>query len=426
MPERWERELGKLSTLQVSPSTRARVAAGPHGEGMPPSPRRGQRVTAGVVAFAVFGAAAALALGIFGREASVPPVGSATPALGSVSIQLRGDDSGPSAELRYGDVVAQPQVGSYCWSAAAVQRCADTALTAFAAGAFVGIPMGAPIVLDVPASLTDVSTTMVSGDNPADRIRQTRLGSPASSIQGEPGRRYLVIVTANWPEGSVQFFFPVEVTGTAPSPAPASNVGTLIATLTAPADGSMPLLSLTYDDHTARFDAQDGRWPGMTLSPIRLQVFDPRVDPDAMIAIAGNAQSVEGTLWIADGDQNLTGQSIPIDLSAGSASLPDRPGFYRLTLAGSWPTGEAGFSVAITIGAPSTDSPPPPPIAVVPDVVGLDQHDAVARLTEAGFVSVAVMAPANGPAGVVVSSDPPAGTSTAVTTTIKLTMSPNL
>jgi hypothetical protein len=40
------------------------------------------------------------------------------------------------------------------------------------------------------------------------------------------------------------------------------------------------------------------------------------------------------------------------------------------------------------------------PIAVVPDVVGLDHHDAVARLTEAGFVSVAVMTPANGAAGV--------------------------
>jgi hypothetical protein len=264
---------------------------------------------------------------------------------------------------------------------------------------------------------------MAAGDNPADWIRQTRLGSPAGSIQGEPGRRYLVIVTANWPQGSVQFFFPVEVTGTTPSPAPASNAGTLIATLTAPADGSMPILSLTYDDHTASFDAQDGRWPGTTLSPMPLQVFDPRINPGAMIAIAGNTQSVEGTLWIADGDQNLTGQSIPLDLSAGSASLPDRPGFYRLTLAGSWPRGEAGFSVAITIGVPSTDVPPPPPIAVVPDVVGLDQHDAVARLTGAGFVSVAVMAPANGAAGVVVSSDPSAGTSTEVTTTIKLTVS---
>jgi hypothetical protein len=377
-----------------------------------------------LVAFAVFGGATALAIGAFGRQpAPAPaPLGSVIQASGSVTIELHGDEYGPSAELRYGDAVVQPQVGSYCWTAGGVGRCADTALTTFAADAFVDVPAGTPIVIDGPADLTDASTSIEYGDNPLGMIRRTALISPASSIQGESGRRFILIVTANWPQGSVQFFFPIAVASTS-SPLPAGNAGTVVATLDAPADGSMPALSLTYGDHTASFDAQDGRWPGVALSPIPLQVFDPRIEPGARIAVTGNAQSVEGTLWIADGDQNLTGQSIPLDLSAGSASLPDRPGFYRLTLAGSWPRGEAGFSVAITIGVPSTDAPPPPPIAVVPEVVGLDQHDAVARLTEAGFVSVAVMDPANGAVGVVVSSDPPAGTSTEVTTTIKLTVS---
>jgi hypothetical protein len=220
MPERWERELGKLSILAAPPSTQVRVAVGPHGEGMPASPRRGQRVAAGVVAFAVFGGATALALGAFGRQPSPAPVGSATPASGSVTIELRGDDSGPSAELRYGGVIAQPQIGSYCWAAGGVQRCVDTALTAFAAGDFVDIPSGAPILIDAPVGLTNATTTMGAGDNPDDWIRQTRLESPASSIQGEPGARYLVIVTANWPQGTVQFFFPVEVTDATPTPTP--------------------------------------------------------------------------------------------------------------------------------------------------------------------------------------------------------------
>jgi beta-lactam-binding protein with PASTA domain len=48
---------------------------------------------------------------------------------------------------------------------------------------------------------------------------------------------------------------------------------------------------------------------------------------------------------------------------------------------------------------------------VIPDVIGLEERDAIVALKEAGFVAVGVFAPANLPAGVVISSDPPAGAS---------------
>jgi hypothetical protein len=290
MPERWEREVGKLGMLTAPPSVPPRIGEGPHDDGMPPPPRRGQRIAAGIVAFAVFGGAAALAAGVFRSAAPVAPA------------------------------------------------------------------------------------------------------SPAPSSSSLP---------------------------------PPSNAANLIARLEAPADGSMPRLSLTYDDHTTRFDARDGRWPGVTLSPSPLREFDPPIDPGANLVVHGDTKTVEGTLWISDADQNLTGQSIPLDVSSGSATLPEEPGFYRLTLAGTWPQGEAGFSVGITIGTPPADWPPPPGTALVPDVIGLDKHEAVARLIDAGFEMASVANPAGEASGVVTSQDPPPGTRIDTTTVIRLTVSPS-
>jgi hypothetical protein len=71
MPERWERELGKLGTLTAPRSVSPRIGEGPHGNRMPQPPRRGQRIAAGIVACAVFGGAAALAAGVFRSAAPV-------------------------------------------------------------------------------------------------------------------------------------------------------------------------------------------------------------------------------------------------------------------------------------------------------------------------------------------------------------------
>jgi hypothetical protein len=288
MPERWEREIRKLGTLTAPRSVPQRIGEGPHRDGMPPPRRRGQRIVAGIVAFAVFGGAAALAAGVLRSAAPVAPA------------------------------------------------------------------------------------------------------SPAPSTSSLP---------------------------------PPSNAANLIARLEVPADGSMPRLSLTYDDHTTRFDARDGRWPGVTLSPSPLREFDPPIDPGANLVVHGDTKTVEGTLWISDADQNLTGQSIPLDVSSGSATLPEEPGFYRLTLAGTWPQGEAGFSVGIRVGTPPADWPPPPGTALVPDVIGLDKHEAVGRLIDAGFEMVSVTNPAGETTGAVTSQDPPPGTRTETTTIINLTVS---
>src|SRR5438093_3449651 len=126
MPERWERELDKLSSMDAPASTRVRVTAGPRGDGMPPA-RGGQRVAAGVVAFVVFGAAAALAAGMF-RSPGMTAAASPDPATSVVVHLISGD--GPNARLVFRGQTAEPQIGSYCWDG--TRHCTDSALTRFA------------------------------------------------------------------------------------------------------------------------------------------------------------------------------------------------------------------------------------------------------------------------------------------------------
>jgi hypothetical protein len=294
MPERWEREIERLGTLTAPRSTPARIAEGPHGDGMPPAPRRGQRLTAMAVAFAVFGAAAA-----------------------------------------------------------------------FAASAFRGATPS------TPAAAPDPSSTVSAAASPT----------------------------------------------------------SLDAALEAPPDGSVPSLALAFGSTSSTFAATDGAWAGATFSPSPPQTFDATIDPGAPLTLTTNASKVEASLWIADRDQIPTGVSIPLDLSSGSAILPDQPGLYQLTIAGGWiDEGKVGFGVGLTIGTPPSDWPPPVPTATVPDVVGLTTPQAMKVLMDADFTSTYVAAPAGATkteiaSGTVTAQDPAGGTETHVTTTIKLTIS---
>jgi len=416
MPERWEREIGRLGTLTAPLSTPGRIGEGPHGDGMPPPLRRGRRVAAVVVAFSVFGAAAVFVAGAF-REHEV-----ATPSAsddGALVVRLSSSDEGPSASLRYHDQTTEPQFGSYCWNG--TTKCVDTALMPFRAEDFVEVPTGTPIAVVHDGALDGSLVWTQRGGDPNDV--DLGLINAITTIEGPPGR-YVLAVSATWPLGQVQYYFPIDVVA-APSATASSSGPVVTATLEAPAEGSMPGLVIAYRGQTQRFVAHDGRWPGVDGFDLPLQLFDTSIDPGSAISITTDADRIEGTLFIADRDQRETGESIPLDLTSGSATLPESPGYFRLVLVGSWPEGEVGFNVGITIGTPTSDWPPASPTATVPDTVGLSQHDAVVLLKEAGFASVSVATPAGQVGGAVTSQDPQAGTVTERTTTIRLTVGAN-
>jgi hypothetical protein len=215
---------------------------------------------------------------------------------------------------------------------------------------------------------------------------------------------------------------------TSSSASVAASTTSLQASLEAPPDGSIPSLTLTYGSTSSTFAATDGAWPGTNLSPQPPQTFDATIDPGAPLTLTTNARKVEGSLLIADQEPRPTGQSVPLDLSSGSAVLPDQAGYYQLEIVGGWDNGKVGFGVRITIGTPPSDWPPPAPTATIPNVVGVKLQQAFKVLQDAGFASVSVVAPAGAPkteitSGVVTAQDPAAGTDAEVTTTIKLTVS---
>jgi hypothetical protein len=275
------------------------------------------------------------------------------------------------------------------------------------------------------AELGEASATILRTNDPRDADVRIGAKNPIDSIGDGSGRdagAYVLTVYAMWPQGGVSFYFPVEiVAGTSPTPSQSASV--LTAVLEAPADGSMPGLVLTYAGRTQNFFAQDGRWPGVDAFPMPLLAFDASIDPGTRISIESDAEHVDGSLFIADRNQRETGESIPLDLTSGSATFPDSPGYFRLVLVGTWPRGEAGFNVGITIGTPPSDWPPSPSTATVPNVIGLEKHQAVSRLIDAGFEMVSVAVPAGQTGGVVTSQDPPPGSISETTTTIRLTVS---
>ncbi|HXJ65347.1 MAG TPA: PASTA domain-containing protein [Actinomycetota bacterium] len=221
------------------------------------------------------------------------------------------------------------------------------------------------------------------------------------------------------------------------APGPSTTVSapgsptSLDASLEAPPDGSVPNLTLTFGSASSTFSPNVGGWGGANISSSPAQTFDATIDPGLPLTLTTNASGVGASLWIVDRDQSPTGQSIPLDLSSGSAVLPDQAGLYQLRIGGGWSEGKVDFSVGVTIGTPPNDWPPPvptPSTAAVPDVVGLTLSQAQKVLTDASFESVYVVPPAGASkpeiiGGVVTAQDPAAGTETHVTTIIKLTVS---
>jgi len=124
--ERWERELEHLKDVDAPPSTRARMDAGPTGDGMPPSSGRGQRIAAGVVACVVFLLGAALLTAAFRGDGDAPVVGAAPEG---VVLTLSAEPNDAVATLTYEDGGAEPVVDSYCWHQEnGAERCADAAM----------------------------------------------------------------------------------------------------------------------------------------------------------------------------------------------------------------------------------------------------------------------------------------------------------
>jgi len=430
MPERWERELKKLEGLDAPATTRARIDEGPHGEGVPPAPGRGQRIMAGVVAFAVFGAAAALAFGAFGNDATTVPAQFPPDAV-VVTFEVREEGMpNPTATMRAGGREVEGFGTSYGWDIPGGSMEADFFWPQpdfeFEEEDFLTVVAGAPLFLE--GSANDVTAKLHTASAP--------LVEPIGPLPTHDGRgaiptdlgRVVISFTASWPEGARDFYFAVEIVPSEASPSPSlDSPRELFATLDAPDDGTMPSLTLVYGDREQDFFAQGGEWPGVDAFPMPLFSFQDPLATGAVLRIEGDADAVDGELGIVRDDGSLTDDTLPLDLSAGSATLPTEPGYYELDLTGTWPRGTAAFFVRIQIGQQKVSEPSPLPAAesgVVPDLVGIGEGDAYKLLYQAGLEGESAYEPVPGvAAGLVVSVQPAPGTAVAAGSVVQLVVS---
>ena len=187
---------------------------------------------------------------------------------------------------------------------------------------------------------------------------------PELSPQVTPARRASVIVVAlaifavaivfTWsafrPNGGSTL-----TPGTAASTT--GSASPLVATLNAPEDGSIPSLTLAYGDEQHDFIAEDGHWPGVSGFDQPGLVFPSALPPGTLVQIEGNASSVTGQVEVLDRNHGSTGDVLPLDLQAGSATIPVYAASYRLHLTGTWPQGTAEFFVMIDVQEPSGATP---------------------------------------------------------------------
>ncbi|MEX0984854.1 MAG: PASTA domain-containing protein [Actinomycetota bacterium] len=349
--KRWERELERLRELTLSGRARARVDRGPEGDGMPPAPARGQRVLAGVVAFAVFGGAVALAAGAFGGD-DAPPLGT-DPEPAVITLEAR--DAGPEITLTFGGDEAGQQCMSYGWEMGGGSSIFDCVLGDFSQADFLPIPQGRELTVVNPDGADPIDLWIVEDSSwPGSIVERGEPLRPEGLSSIGPGR-YVITVEASWPQGDVTNYFAVEIVDAVPDPAG----GVLVATLDAPEAGSMPDLVLSYGGVTEDFFAQGGEWPGVTGFDEPLLHFTPTLAPGTVLQIGGDADDVQAWVEAVDEDDRLTGAKTLLDVSSGAAALPSGVTRYQLEIWGSWSDGTAGYFVRIEIGGPETSEPPP-------------------------------------------------------------------
>jgi len=115
-------------------------------------------------------------------------------------------DPDPTASLSYQGVVAPSETAAYCWGNGQSPTCFDGDAGPFGKDQYLEIPQGTALNVYPGQEVDSSSVALYIGDDPS---HQT---GPAVSVGNfdSPGS-YILILTATWQQGDVQFFFPVRV-----------------------------------------------------------------------------------------------------------------------------------------------------------------------------------------------------------------------
>ena len=371
MTERWQREIKKLSTLEMPRDIEEQMERGPGPNSLPP---RRQRVVAGIVAFAVFAAAGAFAFQAL-RNRKVPANAGGQQS-SVVTIDLRAAKVAPTATLSYIDVTREGHASANCWTQAPqppAVGCTIDHWSQFEAKDFVSIPPGAKLAVigdaqsframvenwgpssGVPQSIGGFDKTLVFVSDLGD------LKSPVP-LNLKPGI-YQLVISGRWPQGEQVFSFAIQISPEATVDLRAATVG---PTATLAFNGS------SWQGYGGSTCWQQG--PGVegcmdVVGPSFAQKDIVSLPMKFQLVAVGDAHKVSGA--VLAGLHFIISGGVPtpppIDLNSlhavrqfgdltSTVSLELKPGYYILVITGDWPQGTREFYFEIQIGM---GSPPP-------------------------------------------------------------------
>jgi hypothetical protein len=204
MPERWERELQRLRTVERPAGLEERIAEGPrHEPGRPPR----QRVVAAAVAFAVCVAVAVVAIWTIRDDVSRRQHAAGVPVgEGSVVLELSSDGQGPTATLRYGDHQQKAVFESGTWCPDGEGQQCSSYIADFAfyppVSEFLAVPPGTPITVTGDGSIEKVDVT--------DPLGEPVPGAGGDATVPAADGMYVFDVDGTWSQGRGHFFFGIQ------------------------------------------------------------------------------------------------------------------------------------------------------------------------------------------------------------------------
>ncbi len=116
----------------------------------------------------------------------------------------------PEATISYGDQSTKAAPTSYTWTCPGSSMIADTVTPSFSDSDFVQVPVGTRLVVSGDLTAAEGNLQSSPGDYPWTTLHDLGDLGGGVDLSFDPGR-YVIEVTAHWPNGALHFYFPIEL-----------------------------------------------------------------------------------------------------------------------------------------------------------------------------------------------------------------------
>jgi len=393
----WRKALSNLPRLEDPERIWRRVEEGPAGDGIPPTPGRGQRIAAAVVGLAVFAGAAVFALDAFGGG---EPPASMDPDAAVITLAA---DVHPEASLAFGGGSAAVLFESYCWDQPnGAQFCGDVYPDQrFPDDGFLPVPQGTTFALVNDDGADPVALSLAEGEDPSASglpITLSELG------RTDPGR-YVLTVAATWEQSAqpIVFHLALEIVS-ATSPEPPVDGLAVVSVQQEPLR-----VSISYGGEEQKADIRD-TWNPLTDNIIDRPTCDDGTLGETLLVVPPS------TRFFVEGD-GLEGWTVFPQPHSDPTRLPRTEGPMEWTFRGE--SADLGFVACFSLFVRDPGVTVP-----VPDVIDLLDQGAYEALGEAGLLwDVALVDAPDEKQWRVLSTDPPIGAAVEPNTVVHVVLS---